>query len=494
MARQNFATTLRSLNISALMGSACLWAWIGSLYTSTFFVPLGQNGLMPEVATWATFGFVVLYSAVALAHRAPVRFLLSQTASLVINGALGTLGSLLFVLAAHFTSWPLLIAGAALCGLFMTLSVLAWGAVYCAHGTQSASLYVAGGFACAIIPNLLFALMAAPASAVVPAALPLLANLFLLGVPASTRRYTEAPRPQTTPRSHGLHRLGAHLRRSLGISVPAVWALALIMLGLGYMQHQISFTDTLGPTAPAHAIVLPVVRGLAALLIFVVAALRPRRAPLAYRLGLLAIIAGFSLMPFLYGGSHFWIAGAVMTGGYAAFDVLIWVLIAQVAYAGLSDSLGVVCTVRLLVSSLFCVLGGVAGMALGSIATTAPFAFADAILVGYLMTIAVVLVLSSPAVWELFDARPPAPTATPAPNNTAVLHSLADTWGLTEREREVCSLLAVGRTQPWIAEHLGISESTVNSHVRHIYGKANVNSRQGLLDRVLTEQGKSIDE
>ena len=69
---------------------------------------------------------------------------------------------------------------------------------------------------------------------------------------------------------------------------------------------------------------------------------------------------------------------------------------------------------------------------------------------------------------------------------------MAGSWGLTEREGEVFSLLAKGRTQPWVAENLGISESTVNSHVRHIYGKAGVNSRQELLDLVLSAQEQRV--
>lgn len=180
-----------------------------------------------------------------------------------------------------------------------------------------------------------------------------------------------------------------------------------------------------------------------------------------------------------------------MTAGYVTFDVLIWILIAQVGYTGLSDPFRATCVIRIFVSSFFCALGGLLGIAFSGIAETAPFPYADAVLMGYLMTIAVVLVLSSPAVWELFDARP-APSS--APNPEAAIRLLAQSWGLTDREREVFALLAVGRTQPWVAENLGISESTVNSHVRHIYGKAGVNSRQDLLDLVVCAQSPEVVE
>lgn len=480
--KQQVTTTLRSIDIRALMGSACLWAWIGSLYASSFFTSFSMPGSMPELATWATFGFVVLYSALCLPKGVWVRRILTKPVALVTAGVLGTAGSLLFVLAAHLSNWTILLAGAALSGLFMTLSILGWGAIYCSRGTQSAGLYVAGGFACALLPQLIFMLMTPPASAIAPTVLPLLTSLFLLAVPTPERTYAAgalaAPKRRTT-------NLGATIRQSLGISVPAVCALALIMTGLGYMQHQISYAIVPAP-GDASMFWQPVVRSLSALAIFAVTALNPRHAPLAYRIGLLAIIAGFSLMPFLYETSSFWVAGAVITAGYATFDVLVWVLIAQVAYTRLSDPLRVVCVVRVLITSLFCVLGGIGGALLSNVSEHAPFAYADAVLVGYLMTIAVVLVLSSPAVWELFDARPLPAEPSPAPD--AALKSLAHTWGLTEREAEVFFLLAKGRTQPWVAENLGISESTVNSHVRHLYSKAGINSRQELLDIVLNAQ------
>ena len=116
---------------------------------------------------------------------------------------------------------------------------------------------------------------------------------------------------------------------------------------------------------------------------------------------------------------------------------------------------------------------------------------------GYLMTIAAVLVLSGRDVWDLFDARPAiapdtAVQAVGARSAEEALDELAQTWGLTGREREVFGFLAMGRTQPWVAERLSISESTVNSHVRHIYGKAGVNSRQELLDLVFRAQSPEV--
>ncbi len=377
------------------------------------------------------------------------------------------------------------IAGAVLCALFMTAAILAWGAVYCRDGMRSAVLYVAGGFACAIVPDLLFLLMAPPAAAIVPAVLPLLSMALLLAMPAAARSYPErasaaAPAPSLPQSPAGL------IRRTLGVSVPTVCSVALIMLGLGYMQHQISFAPVAGVAQTDSGVTLQIVRGAFSIVLFAVVALFPPRADrlprraARHRRGLLA-----HAVP-LRNRGVLGLGGGQRRRIHGQFDVLIWIVVTQSVYAGLGDAPRIVCTVQMVVRSAFCGLGGILGMALDGVAHAAAFPNADAILVGYLMTIAIVLVLSSRDIWELFDARPAAPADPAAADaRSERIARLSETWGLTEREREIFALLAIGRTQPWIAENLGISESTVNSHVRHIYSKSNIRNRQELLDLVM---------
>lgn len=54
-------------------------------------------------------------------------------------------------------------------------------------------------------------------------------------------------------------------------------------------------------------------------------------------------------------------------------------------------------------------------------------------------------------------------------------------FALSPRERDVLELLVRGRNGPYIREALNISENTVKTHIRNIYGKLGINSRQELL-------------
>lgn len=62
------------------------------------------------------------------------------------------------------------------------------------------------------------------------------------------------------------------------------------------------------------------------------------------------------------------------------------------------------------------------------------------------------------------------------------IDALADRYGLTRREREVFHLLMEGRSVPFIQKKLYISEGTARTHVKHIYTKLDVHSKQELLD------------
>ena len=97
-----------------------------------------------------------------------------------------------------------------------------------------------------------------------------------------------------------------------------------------------------------NGILVQVARGVTAVLVFAIVVLGRRRASAVYRVGLLAMIAGFMLMAFLFGTNLFWVSGAIIISGYTILDLLIWVAFSQIAYAQSRDPLKTIALMRLL--------------------------------------------------------------------------------------------------------------------------------------------------
>lgn len=74
------------------------------------------------------------------------------------------------------------------------------------------------------------------------------------------------------------------------------------------------------------------------------------------------------------------------------------------------------------------------------------------------------------------------PNATENKNDWETL--MTNRFCLSRREREVFTYLVRGRDTPFIAERLFISSNTVKTHIRNIYAKVGVRTRQELLDTV----------
>ena len=64
----------------------------------------------------------------------------------------------------------------------------------------------------------------------------------------------------------------------------------------------------------------------------------------------------------------------------------------------------------------------------------------------------------------------------------AHLDAFASAHRLSPREREILGLISKGRDVPYIEQELVLSKSIVKTHIRHIYEKCEVSSRQALID------------
>ncbi|MBM7000154.1 helix-turn-helix transcriptional regulator [bacterium] len=71
-------------------------------------------------------------------------------------------------------------------------------------------------------------------------------------------------------------------------------------------------------------------------------------------------------------------------------------------------------------------------------------------------------------------------------NDEAALRQARAVWRLTDREMDVLRAVCANASTQRIARELGISDATVYSHLKRIYQKAGVHSRQDLVDLVET--------
>lgn len=62
--------------------------------------------------------------------------------------------------------------------------------------------------------------------------------------------------------------------------------------------------------------------------------------------------------------------------------------------------------------------------------------------------------------------------------------ALAKKYGLSAREEEVIILYAQGRNRSFIGAHLFISENTVRDHIKKVYKKMHIHSKQELIDAI----------
>ena len=423
---------------------------------------------MPETATIGTFLIsTVTYVITLLNHTAVMKAVMNKGV-VFTTGAAGVLGSAAFVASGVTCSWGLLAIGAVLSGAFMGILTIGWSGVYCKNGASTTVKYLAGGFASAFIIDIPVLLMVPLAAAVVSSLFPLASAGILLTLDPKERSWSVKP---SSPAPDTIRGLKAFSYRYLGVQLSILGALCLVMFGFGYLQHLMSFSVTNANSG----ITIQLARGLVAVGTYLAVLFATRKSSILYRVGLLVTIAGFMAMSFLFETDLFWVAGVIAISGYTVFDVMKWVVFAQLAFAQSKNAIKTIAFMRLC-DAAFYALGAGAGMLIGAFPLGVEYSAQESNIVGYFIVIAIVLLLGSEDIWSVLRNE----------RGGGSLASQANEWGLTQRESDVLAYLAAGRTQPWIAEALHISENTVGSHVRHIYQKAGVHSRQELLDLLVS--------
>lgn len=216
-----------------------------------------------------------------------------------------------------------------------------------------------------------------------------------------------------------------------------------------------------------------------------------------YRTVMLIMAIFFMLLPVFTGYSE--IESIIGLAGYGTFNVLIWILLADITS-----------TYRLSGIMVFGVgwgmvtLGFFLGSQLGQILCLgAPFSPQMLSLIALLATVAILISymfvfserdLEQMATSEEEDGGKVLSDAQGHPTETQDgmrrqrfqdrCNDVASQYGLTERETEIMVLFAKGRSAARIQEELFLSRGTVSTHLRHVYQKLDVHSKQELIDLI----------
>lgn len=485
-------------SLATVAGSAALWAWGFLAYLSPALFPAGKGaettGL--EIGFFASQATVVVSAVllIAISRRIVVTF--GRGTLLVAAGAMSIV-SLAIPAAIAAEALGLLIGLGIVSGIAASLCGIAWGARY-SLGSSHAPATILLSFLLAYGLYLATScLIPFPFRALVVTALPILSWAFWADDAVKRHRLSSSVFP-TRSTGHHLHdgstMPGELLAGSWEARVMPWRAMGVIMMaalignlvssaimGFSYDQADSLYAGGVAVCACIVAMALvPLSSGEDA---FSVSQL--------YRTTVTFSAAG--LLGILVFGHQGMAAGGALVQGCAMFlQALVYVVVAQSTQReGLAPllSFGIG---QALVSAIV-LAGNVLGKQL-ALMDGSDFVLHAACGTGVLILFLMMANQAAketeglPGSEEAGNGRPSQPAGGdghPADEGSASANEaeiFAAAFGLTPRETEVLTLLGRGRSLPYIADALFVTTGTVKTHVKHIYRKCNVSSRQELLD------------
>lgn len=444
-------------------GFLIIWSML-IMYNYGGVVVSPSDGLMYIATNNATsIGIIVCTSAVtALCWKSDrIRKRMAWCLGATVLGVAGTVLIL-------FGSDSLRLVGFAVAGLGNGWLLVSWGDVYARMSATAAEGAAVG----AAVGNLLVALLVSllPVFGRI-AILLLLVPLSTLGYFASLRQLAMSGESDADATATSLpcsRALIARICVGLGVPIAVVYLLfgsrhALFLMGSG----------------SEDALILGLVVFAVAYLLFI------RLAPGLDLASIARVLLGFSVFIILADVLNLgsFLSGACCYGAAFLSQYLLMVYGARLFRSGFGNIVFTFGLVQL-VNAVFSLLGGLAGyLAIGG---------GDASEAAILHLWVFVLALSFAAV--LVIQRSPTDAFRPTDHNggagvtdTRHLVEIAERFNLTPRETEVFLLLAAGQSAPLIRDELTISLSTVKSHVKHIYEKMDVHTRQEFLRIIYTD-------
>lgn len=465
--------------------------------------------------------------ACALLHQAVLRILDSRFGFLAgpTLAAVGVVVLMPMLVSGQPIAAVFMIGSAVLTGLGSCLVLLDVGRSYASSGRRTCLLEVLLGTALgSLVP---MAAMLLPVGAGCALAICLLygaaigahaANLHSKGEPRGTRALGEVLPPTTLTRL----------------------VVGAFILGFATGLIRYLYSPQAGDSSPNSQAAWFFLLSAVVCLVLMAPAARSRHCSMSpyYKLVIVLCTAGFAIVPIFEINSA--LPHLLFTVGYALFEVLAWVIMAEIAHRFQYTSVQVFGIGRILVVEIGVIAGVVLFPSLGVQEVEPRLLVAIAAICVILITAVSQYVLRAQDIRRLENTRPteeggcgesaaaaasswhrevaegngaPAREGTLPQTNDDRTNAakpqeghpdqrgsssgtrvpllercriVGNYYGLTEREIDVMHLFATGRTAARVREELVISAGTVNTHALHIYQKMDIHSRQELMEKVAT--------
>ena len=470
------------------LGFGAYYAWIFLSYNSDVLfgwsgASVGGNAMsVMYLASTTALGLVLI---VAGAFQKVTARIVESRLSVTVLAGMATLAT---------------VAGCSLTGVGTAFVALRLGSVYSTVGARQAFMYTAGSFIFAGMLYFVCIGLPQPVGLLMAASLPLLAVVFTMAAVRAPSEPAEDVVPvRELPR-------GYFIRLVVAVSVFSVIAGAI--KGFMALQQPLS-------AATDQGVIIVFATACAAVLLFVLVGLLVREfdiSQLYYPIIILTCL-GNLVVP-LFGGLGV-IQGELVSIAYNLFILMVWCLLANVANRTDLSYVRVFGWGRG-ASAAGTTVGWFAGASLAPVLVENPSNMV-ALAMGMVFVLLVVSMVilnertigmalrktrnaqTDQGTGDFFPSgRGPegaggASDGDGAPREgawTKSCNALAEQAGLSLRERDVLFLLGKGYTIEYIAGELGISFNTAKSHIRNVYAKAGVHSKQEL--QSLIEDGKIV--
>ncbi|WP_251178676.1 response regulator transcription factor [Adlercreutzia agrestimuris] len=387
-----------------------------------------------------------------------------------------------FLAEAHMMDQLIVIAsvgGSVLTGLGLAAIILLWSEFYAALPMRQVALYYSSSFLLAVVLHLLIMALNPQVALFITAALPMIsAGCFVASMNMIKLQLTTADEAKRNEASAIADALDRDSQQKWSFPVRPMLLMAAYSFTMNFCRTTGGVLNDLTMLGVAFA----------ALIVLVFALFFFERFDVRYlfRIALPLMVAGALLQPFVQGGGLL-VAGIMLNMSHASFVILTMIVLSTICsrYGVLAIWLfGLTRAARVIAS----VLGSYCGTSAWAVLDESGILLLTNIVVIVLVAFSMFLLNETDleTTWGITPVKTRHETATYRESLSGRCAQVARLHGLTLREEEILALLAQGKSTPRIQQELCISNGTAKSHIRHIYAKLNVHSRDEVIQLVNT--------